>query len=165
MWLIFLTKLFIVFIMAQNKNLIISVGIVVIIALVVIGIFVYQGNSSKSASQDTTQTVVDQAAQEGASQYKDGTYDVVGEYISPGGQTEVGVKLRLRNGIIEDSEVVGLADAPTSKKMQADFIAHYKPMVVGKSIDEVVLTKVSGSSLTPKGFNDAVEKIKAQAKS
>ena len=38
-------------------------------------------------------------------------------------------------------------------------------MVVGKNIDEVAITKVAGSSLTPKGFTDALEKIKADAKS
>jgi hypothetical protein len=43
--------------------------------------------------------------------------------------------------------------------------ADYKQYVVGKKIDEVQLTKVSGSSLTPQGFNDALAKIKAEAKS
>jgi hypothetical protein len=38
-------------------------------------------------------------------------------------------------------------------------------MVVGKNISELQLTKVSGSSLTPQGFMDALEKIKAEAQS
>ncbi len=37
-------------------------------------------------------------------------------------------------------------------------------VVVGKKIDEVQLTKVAGSSLTPKGFMDALEKVKTEAK-
>jgi hypothetical protein len=37
-------------------------------------------------------------------------------------------------------------------------------MVVGKNIDEVNLGKVSGSSLTPIGFNNAIEDIRSQAK-
>lgn len=58
----------------------------------------------------------------------------------------------------------GLATDPNSKRFQGEFADGYKAQVIGKPIAEVFLTKVSGSSLTPKGFNDAVEKIKSEAK-
>jgi hypothetical protein len=35
---------------------------------------------------------------------------------------------------------------------------------VGKNINDLKLTKIAGSSLTPMGFNDAVAKIKMKAK-
>lgn len=100
-----------------------------------------------------------------SSMYKDGTYEMVGNYVSPGGPETVGVTVTLANDVITDTTIEVQATRPTSKEKQEDFAANYKPMVIGKNIDEVVLTKVSGSSLTPKGFNDALEKIKAEAKS
>lgn len=100
-----------------------------------------------------------------SSMYKDGTYEMVGNYVSPGGPETVGATVTLANDIITDTTIEVQATRPTSKEKQEDFAANYKPMVIGKNIDEVVLTKVSGSSLTPKGFNDALEKIKAEAKS
>lgn len=100
-----------------------------------------------------------------SSMYQDGTYEMIGEYVSPGGPETVGVTVTLANGIITDANVEVLATRPASVDKQTDFAANYKPMVIGKNIDEVMLTKVSGSSLTPKGFNDAIEKIKAEAKS
>ncbi len=109
-------------------------------------------SSSGSSSSSTTGT------------YKDGTYTVVGDYISPGGAEQIGVTATLKNGILTDVEAEPKAQRPTSVKYQGIFKDNFKPLVVGKNIDEVRLDKVSGSSLTPKGFNDALEKIKAQAK-
>lgn len=99
-----------------------------------------------------------------SSEYKDGTYEVDGEYLSPGGPELMGVTITLANGIITDTSVEVKTARPISKMMQEAFQANYKPLVVGKSIDDVMLDKVSGASLSPKGFNDAVVKIKAEAK-
>lgn len=95
--------------------------------------------------------------------YKDGTYDAIGNYISPGGDEQIDVSLTLKDGVINDINVTSLATRPTSKEKQGQFISGYKSMVVGKNIDDVSLTVVSGSSLTSTGFNDALNKIKAQA--
>lgn len=95
--------------------------------------------------------------------YKDGTYEVIGEYISPGGREEIDVKITLANGVIKESTVIPRATFPVSKNFQQDFTDNYKEFVTGRNIDEVKLDVVSGSSLTPKGFNDALEKIKLQA--
>jgi hypothetical protein len=86
-------------------------------------------------------------------------------YTSPGGAESIDVTLTLKDGVVEEAEVVSNATRPISKQMQTSFIGGYKELVVGKKLDEINLTKVSASSLTPKGFNDAVEKIKAQAQS
>lgn len=96
--------------------------------------------------------------------YKDGTYSVVGSYKSPAGQEEIGVTVTLKNDIITDVTVTPKASAPRSKMLQQDFAANYKPMVVGKNIAGLNLGKVSGASLTPIGFNDALAKIEAKAK-
>ena len=96
--------------------------------------------------------------------YKDGTYTAEGAYVSPGGDESINVTLVLKDGILVDSTVKSLATRPVSVKMQTAFISGYKTLVVGKKLSEVTLTKVSGSSLTPKGWNDALAKIQIQAK-
>jgi len=95
--------------------------------------------------------------------YKDGTYSATGGYMSPGGPDTVNVSVTLANGVITDATVVSGANDPTSSHYQSIFIANFKPLVVGKNIDDVVLSKVSGSSLTSGGFNQALTKIKAEA--
>jgi len=97
--------------------------------------------------------------------YKDGSYSFVGQYTSPAGPEEIAVSLVLKDDVVVDATVVSKATHEISKKMQGLFVGGFKTQVVGKKIDDVVLDKVSGSSLTPKGWNDAVAKIKAVAKS
>jgi uncharacterized protein with FMN-binding domain len=96
--------------------------------------------------------------------YKAGSYAVTGSYQSPAGAEELGVTLTIdQNGIIQEAKTETLATNPASKKWQDTFSSGFSAQVVGKSINEVSLDIVNGSSLTPKGFNDALQKIKAQA--
>ena len=97
--------------------------------------------------------------------YKDGTYSVVGQYVSPGGVEEVGIEVTVKNDLIVDAKSTPKSTRPVSIGFQGIFTDNFKVLVVGKKLGEVVLDKVSGSSLTPKGFNDAIVKIKTQAKS
>lgn len=97
--------------------------------------------------------------------YQDGTYQATSKYISPGGEREIAVSVILKDGVVTDSTFEGFATDPASKRFQGEFAEGFKPLVVGKNIDELNLQKVSGSSLTPKGFMDALESIKTQAQS
>jgi uncharacterized protein with FMN-binding domain len=99
------------------------------------------------------------------SSYKDGTYNAEGSYMTHAGSEKIGVTITIKDGKVTDVSVKQLAVRPMSKTMQADFAANYKVMVVGKDINTLKLGKVSGSSLTPMGFNAALETIKTQAKS
>lgn len=131
------------------------VGLIVIAAITLSGCSTQK--SSASATPTTTMTT------ETAS-YKDGEYDVVGDYVSPGGPETIDVKVTLKDNVITDATVVSEATRPESIEWQTKFVSGYKEQVIGKNINEINLTKVSGSSLTPKGFNDAIEKIKSEAK-
>lgn len=99
------------------------------------------------------------------SPYKDGTYTTIGDYRSPAGPEQITVKLTLKGGKIVDSTVTGTSNETVSQNFMNKFSQNHKSLVIGKSIDEVKLGVVSGSSLTPKGFNAAVEAIKKEAKS
>lgn len=104
------------------------------------------------------------AGAETSSAFKDGAYTATGSYQSPGGDESIDVNLTLKGGVISDVNVTGKATLPNSKVYQAKFIGGVKEAVVGKSIEGLKLDKVAGSSLTPQGFNDALDKIKGQAK-
>lgn len=111
----------------------------------------------------TTETETDSSSQE-TNQYIDGEYEAAGAYTSPAGEEEVELKITIENGIITASEFIANSEHPTSKKLQNRFKDGYLEEVEGMNIDEVELDVVNGSSLTPKGFNDALEKIKSEAR-
>lgn len=99
-------------------------------------------------------------------QTEDGkTFEVEGQYVSPGGPETIGITLMLDGEIITDSVVEVHAENPISNRKQTDFAAAHKELVVGKNINEIALDKVAGASLTTKGYNEAIEKIKAQLSS
>lgn len=98
-----------------------------------------------------------------ATSYRDGEYTVTGHYTSPAGPETIKVTLTLQDSIVTDAEVVSEATHQISIMRQGEFVGGYKAQVIGKNLNEVNVGKVAGSSLTPKGFNEAVEQIKAQA--
>ena len=102
-------------------------------------------------------------ADEGAS-YADGTYTALGEYTSPAGPEHITVTLTLKDGVITEVSSTEESENPKSQYMQKQFAEGVSTAVTGKSIDSLDLAVVNGSSLTPKGFMDALEKIKAEAK-
>jgi uncharacterized protein with FMN-binding domain len=149
------------------------IGVVIVIVIVLAaGVYEFTKTKSETTSMTPSPTTSQMESAPTASvmeaqngTYKDGEYTATGNYISPGGEEQVGVALTLKGGKVEDITFTPKATRPTSVKFQGQFASGYKPLVLGKSIDEVNLDEVSGSSLTPKGFNDAISQIKEQAKS
>lgn len=144
-----------------------QIAIGALIILIYLAVVVYNRRDSGTGSevaqnQNTTQSVNSETGGE-VNGYKDGTYTALGNYISPGGREEFSVSLTLKDGVVTDSSVNPGSPIPTSVQFQEQFANGYKQFVIGKSIADLKVGKVAGSSLTPVGFNDAVEKIKAQA--
>ena len=119
--------------------------------------------AADSAVGNTSVIPASQATGTAAPLYKDGTYSAEGSYISPGGPDKIAVTLTLSNDVITAASVTPEPGDGTSARYQNMFVSGYKQYVLGKDISTVHLTKVSGSSLTPGGFDDALAKIKAQA--
>ncbi len=119
--------------------------------------------SSSSAAVVPSPSPMSSSSAAAQATYKDGTYSATGEYRSPAGNDEIEVSLTIKDGVITDATYEGLAKMGKSKDFQAKFGEGYKAAVVGKSIDSLSLGVTNGSSLTPKGFMDAVAKIKAEA--
>jgi len=123
------------------------------------------GNSSPASPASKNPVVSSPVAPKPtqSSPYKNGTYVATGSYDSPAGIERVGVSITLQNGIIESATVTNEAQDGTSSRYQNKFISGYKQYVIGKNIADVSLSRVSGSSLTPIGFNQALAKIKTEA--
>ncbi len=147
----------------KKSNISVWVIITLIILALAYGAFKYM---KRDTTPIETTTPAPEIPQETPTSmlYKDGVYKSLGNYVSPGGAEQIDVTLTIKDDIITDATVISLATRPESKLNQGKFLSGYKLLVVGKKLDEVVLTKVSGSSLTPKGWNDAVAKIQTQAK-
>jgi uncharacterized protein with FMN-binding domain len=148
----------------QKNNLMVAFAVFLLVGALTIGAIFYQNKASDSKQPDSVAAQPSTPANTQSLSYKDGTYSADGVYQTPDNQEEIGVTLTLKNNIITEANVEEKGILATSKRFQGEFISGYKPMVIGKNIDEVNLSKVSGSSLTPKGFNDALSKIKEQAK-
>ncbi len=113
-------------------------------------------------SSSTTPTVSTSASTPTAS-LKNGSYSATGSYQTPGGQEQISVQVTLSDGVITDASVTQQGKTGEAQEYQSKFVSGFKSQVVGKKIDEVSLTRVAGSSLTPIGFNSAIDDIEKQA--
>jgi uncharacterized protein with FMN-binding domain len=116
--------------------------------------------TAASTSKQTSAPTQKPAATAG---YKDGTYSATGHYDSPGGTEGIKVSLTLVDDKVSATNVQSDANDPTAQSYQTIFISGYKSFVVGKKINTIQLSNVSGSSLTSQGFNDALKQIENQA--
>ena len=161
---------------SSHKKIGISIALAVIIIVAVIIAFSMKGSGSNMApsttADDTTTTPVAtttaattsaSTATVASSPYKDGTYTATGSYMSPGGADKIGVTLTIKNGVVTDASVAPMPGDHMSQRYQTMFASGYTTYVVGKNLSDLNVGKVSGSSLTPQGFNDAVAQIRAQA--
>ncbi|MFG6401942.1 MULTISPECIES: hypothetical protein [unclassified Microbacterium] len=103
------------------------------------------------------------AAGDATGAYADGTYTGEGTYATPESVETIEVTLTLENDVVTAVEVVGDPQAAESQRYQSQFIGGISDEVVGKSIDDLSVSRVAGSSLTSGGFNQAVDAIKSEA--
>ncbi len=95
--------------------------------------------------------------------YTDGTYTAEGTYQTPEGPETITVELTIASDAVTAVEVTGEPTRRESKQYQSQFIGGISDAVVGKSLDDVKVDRVAGSSLTSGGFNAAVEEIRTDA--
>jgi uncharacterized protein with FMN-binding domain len=112
---------------------------------------------------EKTPTVTNPVTNTNERKYKDGTYSATGNYISPAFREELGITLTIESDTVVAATFEGKASNSTSIKYQKNFKNGFDQYVIGKNIDSMKLQVVNGSSLTPKGFIDALKKIKKEA--
>jgi uncharacterized protein with FMN-binding domain len=150
-----------------NKALIaiVVVAVLVIVTAAIVFLSNKKDDESFSPTSNTTTTQPSTATTPTTNAtYKDGTYTASGSYQSPGGTETVDLTVTLKGNVITDTNLVNHPATRDSQDYQSRFIDGYKSLVVGKKIDTVSLSRVSGSSLTSGGFNQALDKIKSDAK-
>jgi uncharacterized protein with FMN-binding domain len=145
----------------SSNSIIIGISVFVLIAIVTFTLTRDKTNSINNSQTPMTQTTTPTLTQN--SQVADGTYQATGSYTSPAGPETIDISLTIIDGVITESTFVSNATNASSVKFQGMFGEGYKDVVIGQSITTLKLDKVSGSSLTPKGFNDAVDQILTQA--
>ncbi|KRC65067.1 hypothetical protein ASE12_10005 [Aeromicrobium sp. Root236] len=121
-------------------------------------------DASSTPSSSAPSASSDDSSDAAASTYKDGDYEAEASYVNPGGDSKVKVELTLADNKVSKVEVTPEATDGTSKSFQEKFASGISSEVVGKSLDDLKVDKVAGSSLTHLGFNEAIDKIKADAK-
>lgn len=124
-------------------------------------------SSSSSAATDAGSSPSASSSSSAASStgtYKNGTYTEQGTYSSPGGQEVISVKLTIASDAVSDVTVKTVKADPTATQYESQFIGGIKAAIVGKKIDDLHVTQVAGSSLTSQGFDNALTKIKSDAK-
>jgi len=117
---------------------------------------------SDSTTTPTTPTTTPTSTDTSA--YKDGTYAATISYATPGGIESIDATVTIKNGVITDSQLVTSGKTDHAEEHQALFASEYKSLIVGKQVSAVSTVRVSGASLTSNAFDDALDKIKQDAK-
>jgi len=171
---------------SKRKELMITLAVLLVIVLIVAGVVV-TNNSSKELDAVTTNTATEQTelavdktppvgngstvteipvtSSDNTAEFKDGTYSANGSYSTPGGRENITVSVTISNDTVTTTTAEVSKNSNDSEEYTTSFIENFKALVVGKAIDDIKLSRVSGSSLTSQGFNSAIEKIKTEAKS
>lgn len=158
----------------SSNKAIIGIIVVVLIAIAATAVIVVSSNNkSNSANVTTTNTSSNVPSTEtssssssvsSSSTFKDGTYSATSNYDTPGGGASIGVTVMLSGNTITNVSLTQGAPDREAQEFQDRFESGYKSLVVGKKITDVSLSRVAGSSLTPNGFNNALQDIESQAK-
>lgn len=147
--------------------------IIAIIAIVVIGLgfTLFQSKNTDPVTTTTTEETIELTEApivtdtQTAADYQDGTYTTDVTYQTPKrDEYGVNVSLTLTKDIVTDAKVI-YSNGAEKDPNAAKFEAAYKTEVIGKDIDTLNLARVGGASLTTAAFNNALVKIKADAKS
>jgi uncharacterized protein with FMN-binding domain len=116
--------------------------------------------TASASAEEATDSSADAASD---STYADGTYTAEGSYATPESVETIVVTVTLEDDVITAVDVTGDPQKSESEEYQGRFIGGIAEVVVGKSIDEISVSRVAGSSLTSGGFNQAIDAIKSEA--
>lgn len=119
-------------------------------------------NSSKTPNSSTASSTQISTL---ATIYQNGSFAATGQYNTPGGRESLEVTLNIKEDSIDSYSLKG-AGSGTSKLYTEFFKEGIEGVIKGKKIDNISPgdTIVNGSSLTGKGFIEALNNIKNQAK-
>ncbi|AKM80229.1 TPA: FMN-binding protein [Candidatus Saccharibacteria bacterium] len=151
--------------MEQQKLRIIGV---IAIGLIAIGgtataVVLNKQTDTTPSSTTTTSSPNNATPSTSGTAYKNGSFSANGSYRTPGGTETISVSVTLKDDVITSVSVTGNGRGD-SAEYQSMFKSGVSSLTVGKDIDDVKLSRVSGSSLTSTGFNSALDTIKTEAR-
>jgi hypothetical protein len=151
---------------ANNNKVIITIAAVFIMAVIVVAAAAASPKKRAETAMGSGAAAHAPAVADNASStsFKDGSYMATGSYESPGGNEHITVHVTLKGGVVTTTSADSGAEDPEAHEYQSMFIGGYASQIVGKPITAVHLSRVSGSSLTSQGFNDAINQIENEAK-
>ncbi|KAB7788922.1 FMN-binding protein [Bifidobacterium cebidarum] len=117
-------------------------------------------SSSSDSSQDQSSSTTSDKKDTG--NYKDGDYSINGQY-GPVGEDSIDVHLTIKDGNIENVEIVGHPFTTISKNHQDAFAKAINGVVDGKPLKDLKVDKVAGASWTSDAFNKALEIARQEA--
>lgn len=88
-----------------------------------------------------------------------GTFNLTGNYTTPGGDEPFDATVTLENDVIIAVETKNIAIHEVSKKFQDKFGSGVAGQIVGKNIKDVQVAYVNGASLTSTAFNTALHAL------
>ena len=141
-------------------------GILVLIAVFGISVIAFLSLNKKDEQipQLTTPlkvTVTEPVASVQAPTIK--TYSTTVNYKVPeGGSQSMGLTVTVNGAVISSISISQSKSGENSKKWQNNFENNYKPLVLGKNIKSVNLSRVGGASITTNAFNQAIKSIANQ---
>ncbi|MCC7197849.1 FMN-binding protein [Candidatus Peregrinibacteria bacterium] len=121
---------------------------------------------SATETQTTTQATTESTPSESSTPIviADGTYTTKGNYRSPAQSEDVEFSFTIKANTVESVELTKGSTIPNSQKFQGLFMEGIKKEIIGKKLSEIgTFDRVNGSSLTPKGFNQAMTELKQKA--
>lgn len=150
--------------MPKNNQATLGIIAIVVIGAIVAGTILVRPKNSTSTTSDQSAATVDQnTSLNPNATYKDGTYNAIGDYSTPEGTEEIAVTITITSGMVTNSSISQQTRSRESSGYQQDFADNYKSFVEGKQLATLQLSRVAGSSLTPIGFNEALDAIRSQA--
>lgn len=159
---------------AGTNKAIVGILVVVLLGIAATAVFVASNNTERdnsialpettTATTNTSDESVQPSVDSQPASYKDGDYDAQGSYITPGGSESIDLSVTLVDGVVTSATITQNAITGEAKEFQSRFASGFGDEVKGKNIDEINLSRVAGSSLTPIGFNSALEDIKNEAR-
>ncbi len=149
--------------MQNNKSKLIGFMVIILISTsATTGVVILDSLNRKS---NATTTTITSPSQSTVSAYKDGQYTASGSFYTPGGDETIAVTVNLSGGVIKNVSIDNSAVYSRESMAYCMRFSHSVGNYVdGKKIDSVNLSRISGASLTPMGFNDAIDQIKADAR-
>ncbi|NMM93446.1 FMN-binding protein [Bifidobacterium oedipodis] len=119
-------------------------------------------DSDSAASEDNGSSDTTTSDKQDTGNYADGTYSINGQY-GPIGEDTIDVHITIKDGNVDNVEVIGHPFTTISKGHQDAFAEAINGVVDGKPLKGLSVDKVAGASWTSDAFNKALEVARQEA--